>query len=449
MAKKQINISALLILIFSLVGLGFLFYQKGEIKEVLAAPQPVTGWAWFGADCVDEDNCTTTTSPIGWISFNHLNPGITCGTINYSVRVDYQAPDPNNTIQGAAWVGIGENDIYDDCNTDERSLGWIDFDDTTTPPCGLGGYPSNYCFPARIVNGEIQGWAPIKSRNAADSIMTIGWVRFKGANYFVKIRGDGSVSKEPNEHYAWSGKGSERGFGWIDFANVQFPERIPTPHVSNPTAEFPNPCLQSRLPKFSWTTDASLPYDYELEVYSNPSYSGDPLFKIAGNNTSSTSWTPPCNYCCDIPPYNSVSFGEVTYYWRVRARNIDSNWSSWAESIFTTKKNCYPLPNFQCNGNENCSSLIIRENEEVNLSNFSTIYPPAGLDHCVWNLPSGSEVVSGNPNVSCLIKVRFVSGSNQTIGFEVFDTQGYHCPTQKSINVLPPFSPKWKEIPPF
>jgi hypothetical protein len=155
----------------------------------------VSGWAWIGADCTDpaEAVCGTKTAPVGWVSFNSDNSEIVCTGADYGININYDTGE----ISGSAFVGVGENADNADCNTTENSLGWLYFDSTQTPGAG---YPTDYNFPAKAVYNssggfwEIQGWAPIISKDQNGNQVIITWVKFKKDGlYSVKINSDGSV----------------------------------------------------------------------------------------------------------------------------------------------------------------------------------------------------------------------------------------------------------------
>jgi hypothetical protein len=186
----------------------FSYIKEGKTQAGLVS---LKGWAWIGADCTDptENSCGTQTSPIGWISLSSNNPEITCKNITYGVNINPSTGE----ISGSAWIGVGEDAITTDCNKSENTVGWLYFDSNQTPTCGQNGYPSDYCFPAKLVGNEIQGWVPIISKDYLGNTTIVTWVRFKGSNYVVTF----DSTNQSLLGYAWSGWGKDGGLGWIKF----------------------------------------------------------------------------------------------------------------------------------------------------------------------------------------------------------------------------------------
>jgi ribosomal protein L23 len=256
------NSIKIIISLFLLVSVIYFVYLK-EAKTQTGLLS-VKGWAWIGADCTDpnEASCGLKTSPIGWVSLSSDNPEIRCNTIPYGVKID----PSRGEISGAAWIGVGANDNYADCNTDEKTVGWLYFDTNITPPCGQGGYPSDYCFPAKVVENEIQGWAPIISKDSVGNQIIVTWVRFKGNNYRVTLNND------KLEGYAWSGSnsgGSSGGLGWIKFLGS--------------TSITPQAILNVQ----------SLPITGVAITASNPLFSGTTNYSQSSTSTISTQLTAP------------------------------------------------------------------------------------------------------------------------------------------------------------
>ena len=241
MVKTGLNktiIFGLFLFILVIIYSNYIKEAKTEIDNF------VMGWGWIGANCTEpnETSCGATTSPVGWISLNSNNPGITCRNINYGVRIN----NSTGEISGSAWIGIGENNIYNDCNTNENTLGWLYFDSNDTPSCGQDGYPSDYCFPAKVVGNEVQGWAPIISKDNNGQQIIVTWVRFKGSNYRVFINND------KLEGYAWSGWGKDGGLGWIKFLGI-LPLSLSTLNVKS--SPITNILITASDPQFSGLTN--------------------------------------------------------------------------------------------------------------------------------------------------------------------------------------------------
>jgi hypothetical protein len=225
----------------------------------------------------------------------------------------------------------------------------------------------------------------------------------------------------------------------------------PAPSIANFSNTFPAPCSQSRIPAFSWETDAELPYDYEIRLCGSSDCSGpgDPLVLELIESTNSTSWAPSCSYVCNISPYDSISFGGGTYYGQVRARNTGGQWSGWTTGSFATNDHAYPYPDFLCD-EQDCEEMEIYEEVVVTMSNNSTTYD--GPVSCSWDLPAVAEVVEGDPDLDCELQVKFSppppGQRNQDIDFTVTDSSSYSCPVTKTVEIRFPL-PEYKEVPPM
>ncbi|MDI6603348.1 MAG: hypothetical protein QME57_04585 [Patescibacteria group bacterium] len=367
MSKKPIYLLLIIILGLSLIGWLSYLELSQEMKESVQAATTgnVSGWAWFGSDCIDEITCSATTSPIGWISFNSNNPEITCKNISYGVNVDYKTGE----ISGSAFIGIGENNNITDCNNTENTVGWLYFDYTgidwpenVTPP---------YDFPAKLVRDEIRGWAPIISKDSMGNQTIVTWVRFKGENYSVKINSDdGTVGTSPlnlnSDHYAWTGKGSEGGLGWIDFAAgrkpVKFPPFNQQPYVESGSAQitekYCNISPGTGLISFQWTYkdyEKDSQSHYWLQVATDSNFNNkvidcsDISQTVSDGNHGSaavkvvSSPVTDCNLGRFEIGYNN------SYYWRVavKAATGNQNWSEWEQGTrFKTPLHAYPYPDF-------------------------------------------------------------------------------------------------------
>jgi hypothetical protein len=372
----------------------------------------IWGWAW-------SDN-------IGWLSFSCENENEVGEGFDYGVDIFL---GETKNMSGYAW---------------SENVGWIDL----SP---LGPYPDtpNYSTTVDLETGGISGWARALSYGGSWD----GWISMSGDNYGVSVDFDeGELSG-----FAWS----DEVIGWLSFncANEGVCGTVdykvltsfsPAPSITNLTNEFPAPCSQSRIPTFSWETDAELPYDYEIRLCGNSDCTdpGDPLVLELVESTSSTSWAPACVYTCSTSPYNNISFGGGTYYGQVRARNTGGRWSGWSASGFTTHNHAYPYADFLCDG-ANCEEMQIYEDVIVTLANSSTTYD--GLVSCSWTLPAIAEVVEGNPETDCELQVKFSppppGQREQDIELSVIDSSSYSCSTTKTVEVRFPL-PEYKETSP-
>jgi len=419
----------LLIAAVVFIGLAY-FLNKPSYPEIVKAGSTdnVFGWAW--------------SENIGWISFNSTNTG---AAVNYGVSIN----PSTGLFSGYAWAGGGEMG-----GNATATIGWISFNSSDLtgcplPPCEArldltaGG---TYCGKQYDVCGWARALVATSSPGDWD-----GWIRLKGTAtdgtpYGISLN---PATKEFEGLAAgWDDSTSTAVIGWISF-NCKNESWCPTssysvktslsisspPTVAGLSYSFPNPCLQSRIPTLSWTTNAKDPHDYQIQIAASPTFA--PLIideKVTNVFGSNNSWTPPCNYCCDIPPYNNISFGGGTYHWRVRVHDNNGT-STWATNTFITKANCYPYPDFTITPSKPKVDMTVTFNNNSSCS--------AGCSSYFWDFGNGmTSTTSGNPTTT------YSSSGYKTASLRVTDSHGYTCTTTKTFYVGSKL-PWWKEIIPF
>ncbi len=201
--------SALLVVL--LVGVG---YTRNT--EAQTGGQELAGYAWGATD--DNGDGNPDGGP-GWISFNCKNDN-SCAASNYSVVLQ-----ANGDLVGYAWANA-----YDPL-AGTSSYGWLKFGGLSGFPSGLGTYTTN----AKIVSGQMQGWARFCSGTATSFQLSSyvsgdctgpdrpdgwdGWVSLRGKNTSGGPKPDYGVSLigKNLSGYAW---GSNTNVGWINFSGV-------------------------------------------------------------------------------------------------------------------------------------------------------------------------------------------------------------------------------------
>lgn len=214
--------------------------------------------------------------------------------------------------------------------------------------------------------------------------------------------------------------------------------------ISDLNSDFNFACFQSRIPRLSWNTSATTPYELELQICKNSSCSDaqDPLINISNSANYNSFWSAPCSGACNSAPYNKIEFGGKTYYWRIRIKDSSGAWSDWALANFTTKQNAYPLVSFTCN-NVNCNSLKPSVGELITLKDNSQYF--SSSISCQWQLPPNLVVEEGDIN-SCELKARVTAQQNAVITLNVTDSSGNGpCLAQETLQ-LKPRLPIWREI---
>ena len=464
MPKKNL-ILLILIISFSLLVFNFL-----KTQEAKADPDDnVWGWAWGGSPEVEGG---VLRAGSGWISFNCYNEYYggsrenRCGSSNYGVHIS-----DDGTFSGYAWSGGGEDHVGNEAPV----LGWIHF-------APVGPYPEDPQHSVQVdTDGYVSGWARACAvfesgcSGALDNNRGgwTGWIKLRGtaqdgSPYGVWI----DSNEDPAEFrgWAWGGGGQSTEsvvIGWIDFTGVKtdFSFEDEFPEISNLQREFPDPCVQSRIPKFSWDIDTADPYYYEFRICEHSDCGGvnDPLVMTEEPINSvpyedgggyKDYWATACTRCC--PDHDDVQFGGHTYYGQVRASYTEDGLggAAWVSRDFTTKQHCYPYPDFSLSPDP---PIIEVPTEFSDNSRCYDVCPTGDIGHnCdspgttfAWTFTGVYNCI--DPALNCETarnpEVEF-SSSPVTVQLEVTDPEGYSCPLPMSIFVRPPL-PKYIEVAPF
>jgi len=455
------KIISLLILITFLLSFPSL---PGEVKA--GAGDNVSGWAW--------------SETIGWISFNSINTG---GAIDYGVSVDLDpASSTAGDFTGYAW---------------SENIGWIKFNQPLFAiPDNWPGSPGG---PARLslVTNEVSGW----SRACAGTVngdcdsesRTDGW------DGWIKMRCNGtecttsnygvSLNATSNEFEGWAWGSDVVGWmsfnkvncdadnnGFVDVACggdnsttpisdykvfiVNLPPLAINLAVTNPAdyCGFPNPPITLNW-EFSDPDIGDTQSAYQVQVDDNSDFSSpevDSCDPTVSPNTcdgsASTSFAPFGS------PYDNTGidhFGK-TYYWQVKVWDsadppTPSDWIVYQDNVsppesFTTSPRP-PLPNFTCNGLDDCLAVENLPGTIVILEDTSIFYGGAVFSSRLWTLPSEATLEPGFTNLDSPIEVTFTTGDNLPVTLQVTDSNGSSCSTTENLNVTY-FLPEWKEIPP-
>jgi hypothetical protein len=328
--------------------------------------------------------------------------------------------------------------------------------------------PTDYGVELNTFSDEFEGWAWGGNDTEVDETGVIGWLSFNDKN-----------TSSPIDYQVVS--------------SIDFP-----PSVLSTSDAFSSPCSQSRIPTLSWAANESDNFIYQIQI-DNGSGFDSPIIDATGTFTgTSGSWNPSCTRCCNVSPYDEISWGGITYYWRVRIEKTDGEWSSWNEELesFETNIHCYPFAYFLCSFDQEnwydcdgdttdgkCAATpeclgefqIPPVGMEFYIKDFSTCYAsstdyaysfdaiecsssyyenstscPDNLQttYYTWDLTNASTSEASSDFSTSTIS--FLSDGEWIMDFTVTDT---HSPDQSCSQTetetpgLP--LPKWKEIAPF
>ena len=428
---RFINKKFYLIFVLTLV---FSFLAVSEIYA--SATDNVSGFAW--------------SENIGWISFNSKNcdvngDGKSEGTpagcpvsgtpmANYGVNIN----PSTSMFSGYAW---------------SENIGWIDF-------APAGPYPASPNYSAcldmpgngqacnGVGNYKTAGWARALSYDASWD----GWLKLRGSNYDVDLgKQTGQFSG-----YAW---GSDI-IGWINFKGSNYgvtttfalnqPPNKPEPSGEDNGIVWNNCSTQEKsIPTFSWTyfdPESDLQSAYEIEVDDDSSFNAPKFNHLV--NLAATSYAlnllqdddilDPGGYWAPVLDWN------VQYFWRVRVKDNQGNWSAWSSSNnFRTPAHAYPWVDFFW------APVRPSQNETVSFDpDASVVYDGSSIDAYLWSVSQGTGSFVDSTNAdSHYPHIQFSTLSNK-INLQITDDDDFSCSKEKDVTAQLPL-PEYKEIPPI
>jgi hypothetical protein len=355
-----------------------------------APATPVSGYAW--------------SENIGWISFSGSN---------YGVNID----DSGN-FSGYAW---------------SENIGWISFN-----PSELAGCPSGTCqAQVNLLNGDVSGWARALSYGGGWD----GWIRLRGTNYGVSINTDtGEFSG-----YAWS----DMVAGWISFKGSNYGVIVDSDLFNLPPSSptYPSPAETWDNCSLQGTSKVTLSWNY-----SDPENDPQDSYQVLIDNNSNFS-SPEIDSCVSPEPNTCLSGNgsqsytpitnlnwATTYYWKVKVKDDQENWSDWSSSrSFTTPSHAYPWIDFSW------APISPTVQELIQFANQTTYYGGALGQSWAWEFGDGRATSTQNPTHS------YLTSGNYQVQLGTCDNSGYCCTganRQKLLQISPSL-PEWKEISPF
>jgi len=417
---KKISIFLILIISFGLL----IFNLFGTEKVEASSADNVWGWAWGG---FPELEGGVLKAGSGWVKFNNCtdpaNPA-TCEPIDYGVNIDPVTFD----LSDFAWLGGGEDAFA----TPASTLGWIKFGEPlkvaaesypVCPPSTCPGGSPDYAARYDPATEKFTGWARVCSGtvngDCDSATRTDGWDGWVLLGPIVKGGTDYGVSlntlSDPDEFEGWAWGGDV--VGWISFncanqgvcgssdykvmTNLSVaPPNNPPDQPTSAGITWGLECERTMaVPTFNWNysdpddvppgTDPQT--DCQIRVAPNPAdfqinpISGDPIidideFTCSGSICSGGSFP---SFALPDGEWISWALFDTTYYWTVRVKDSNNNWSDWmTPDPFTTPLHTYPEPDFAH------SPAMPVIGEVVTFTDNSTCYDAANNPYPCKNNPA-------------------------------------------------------------
>jgi len=193
----------ILIVLLTVVGIGFFTYYTNAQSGSFTSPVALTGYLWSGTQNASDGG----RQGMGWISLNCSNDD-SCTASDYKVQIN----PTNKTLSGYAWIGGSAN----------IPGGFIQFGN------GLSGCPGSGSCAARIIGDDVSGykfsgWARALAHSDPNAGGWDGWISLNCLNhggcaassYAVTISNNGTF---PSSSFAW---GSDV-LGRVSFGLAQF-----------------------------------------------------------------------------------------------------------------------------------------------------------------------------------------------------------------------------------
>ncbi|MBI4121741.1 MAG: PKD domain-containing protein [Parcubacteria group bacterium] len=356
----------------------------------------VSGWAW--------------NDTLGWISLNFIGYDV-----EYGVDVIQ-----DGKVTGWAWSEIG----------------WIQYNPS-------GPYPSspNYSTRWDPVTGQVSGWAKAVGMTGAYS--GTAWIKMRSVagdsvNYGV------TISRTTGN---WGGYAWNDTFGWIQYAhsfgavNTKFTFTAPSKPVLqtilNCTDTYTSNPAAPLSPTLTWSNyvalDGGTQQAYRIMLDNDPLF-GSPLIDETVASAGSS-------YSIGL---NKLSYGRLTYYWRVQVQSTKGDWSEWGTTgTLGTESNCFQTPLHPapvCNFTMMPPAPVL--SNPVQFKDTSTTSGGANINQWRWNFGDGETFSGSNPLVHKNPKHTYAALGNITPSLSATDSDGYSCYKSleaKVSQVLPDF----------
>ncbi|RLC33539.1 MAG: hypothetical protein DRZ76_04225, partial [Candidatus Nealsonbacteria bacterium] len=202
---------------------------------------------------------------------------------------------------------------------------------------------------------------------------------------------------------------------------------------------------EKSIPTFHWNysdPDGNPQTAYEIEVDDDSAFTAPKFNHLV--DLAATSYALDLTRDDDSDWISELEW-DATYFWRVRVKDNQGNWSEWSNSdSFKTPKHAYPWPDFDWEPLEPIQGEVVIFDPDA-----SETFGGTNISTYSWNIVEGNgSFVDGTSPNSQYPHIIFDAETNK-VALTITDTDDYSCTcTKEEITAQLPL-PEYKEVPPI